>query len=37
MNRLTMGFGINIMPQNQWFTEMPEALAPGMIFVNWRL
>ncbi len=27
---------INIMPQNQWFTELPEALAPAMIFVNWR-
>ena len=28
---------INIMPQNQWFTELPNALAPAMIFVNWRL
>jgi len=28
---------INIMPQNQWFTELPEALAPAMIFVNWRM
>lgn len=27
---------INIIPQNEWFTELPEALAPGMIFVNWR-
>ena len=27
---------INIIPQNAWFTELPEALAPGMVFVNWR-
>lgn len=31
-----IGF-INIMPENEWFTEMPNALAPGMILVNWRL
>lgn len=28
---------INIMPQNEMFTELPDALAPGMVFVNWRL
>jgi hypothetical protein len=28
---------INIMPQNKMFTELPNALAPGMVFVNWRL
>lgn len=27
---------INIMPQNELFTELPNALAPAMIFVNWR-
>jgi hypothetical protein len=27
---------LNIMPQNQMFTALPEALAPAMIFVNWR-
>ena len=27
---------LNIMPQNEWFTGLPNELAPGMIFVNWR-
>jgi len=27
---------INIIPQNEWFSELPDALAPGMVFVNWR-
>ena len=28
---------INIIPQNtHWFSELPERLAPAMIFVNWR-
>lgn len=27
---------INIIPQNAWFSELPDALAPGMVFVNWR-
>jgi hypothetical protein len=27
---------VNIMPQNEWFTELPDALAPGMVLVNWR-
>jgi hypothetical protein len=26
---------INIISDNQWFSEMPDELAPGMIFVNW--
>jgi hypothetical protein len=27
---------INIIAQNKWFTEFPNELATGMIFVNWR-
>jgi hypothetical protein len=27
---------INIIPENRWFTGLPNELAPGMIFVNWR-
>lgn len=27
---------INIIPRNPVFTELPNALAPAMIFVNWR-
>lgn len=27
---------INLIPQNQWFTNFPNELAPGMVFVNWR-
>jgi len=27
---------INIIPENEWFTGLPEALAPGMVIVNWR-
>jgi hypothetical protein len=28
---------VNIIRQNtRWFTELPEELAPAMIFVNWR-
>jgi hypothetical protein len=27
---------VNLIPQNQWFTGLPDELAPGMIFVNWR-
>lgn len=30
-----IGF-VNLMPRNAWFTELPDELAPGMIFVNWR-
>lgn len=27
---------INLMPENAWFSGLPEELAPGMVFVNWR-
>ena len=27
---------VNLLPQNQWFTGLPDGLAPGMILVNWR-
>ena len=28
---------VNIIPENTaWFSELPKAVAPGMIFVNWR-
>jgi len=27
---------INLIPQNAWFSNFPDELAPGMIFVNWR-
>jgi hypothetical protein len=27
---------VNIMPENVWFSNLPDELAPGMIFVNWR-
>ena len=27
---------VNLIPQNEWFTGLPNELAPGMIFVNWR-
>lgn len=26
---------INLMPRNAWFTDLPDELAPGMVFVNW--
>ena len=28
---------INLMLQNEWFTRLPNELAPAMVFVNWRL
>ncbi len=28
---------VNIMPDNQWFSGLPNELAPAMVFVNWRL
>lgn len=28
---------INLIPSNEWFTGLPHELAPGMVFVNWRL
>lgn len=27
---------INVMPKNEWFTKLPDELAPGMILVNWH-
>ena len=27
---------INILPQNAWFSDLPDGLAPGMVFLNWR-
>jgi len=27
---------INLMPQNAWLTDLPNELAPGMVFVNWH-
>ncbi len=27
---------VNLIPQNEWFKGLPDELAPGMIFVNWR-
>jgi hypothetical protein len=26
---------VNLMPHNAWFSELPDELAPGMIFINW--
>ncbi len=27
---------INLIPDNAWFTNLPNELAPGMVFINWR-
>ena len=27
---------INLMPENEWFSGMPDELAPGMVFINWH-
>lgn len=27
---------VNFIPDNEWFTDLPDGLAPGMIFLNWR-
>jgi hypothetical protein len=27
---------VNLIPGNQWFTGLPDELAPGTFFVNWR-
>jgi hypothetical protein len=27
---------VNLLPENAWFSELPDGLAPGMIIVNWR-
>jgi hypothetical protein len=26
---------VNLIPENAWFTELPDQLAPGMVFINW--
>lgn len=26
---------VNLIPSNEWFSRLPDELAPGMIFVNW--
>ncbi|MFP4160078.1 MAG: LA_2272 family surface repeat-containing protein [Desulfobacterales bacterium] len=27
---------INVIPENRWFRDFPDSVAPGMVFVNWR-
>jgi hypothetical protein len=27
---------VNLIPKNEWFTKLPDELAPGMVIVNWR-
>jgi hypothetical protein len=27
---------VNLIPENQWFTDVPNELAPGMVLINWR-
>ncbi len=27
---------VNLIPENSWFTGLPDELAPGMILINWR-
>lgn len=27
---------VNLMPQNVWFDNLPDELAPAMVLVNWR-
>ena len=27
---------VNLIPSNEWFSGLPNQLAPGMIFVNWQ-
>jgi len=26
---------VNLIPSNAWFSELPDQLAPGMVFLNW--
>lgn len=28
---------VNVLPQNEWFTRLPDELAPAMVIVNWHL
>lgn len=32
---IQIGF-VNVIQQNKWFTEFPQALAKGMVLINWR-
>jgi len=27
---------VNVMPENEWFSKLPDELAPGMVLVNWH-
>ena len=27
---------VNLIPQNEWFSGLPDELAPGMVIINWR-
>jgi hypothetical protein len=27
---------LNLIPSNPWFSGLPDQLAPGMVFINWR-
>ena len=27
---------VNIMPENEWFSKLPDEIAPGMVIVNWQ-
>ena len=27
---------VNIMPENEWFSKLPDELAPAMVLVNWH-
>lgn len=35
VNGLQIGL-VNIIPQNEWFSNFPSELAKGMVIVNWR-
>lgn len=28
---------VNLLPQNAWFTELPDELSPAMVLINWRM
>ena len=28
---------VNLLPHNEWFTRLPDELAPAMVLLNWRL
>jgi hypothetical protein len=27
---------VNLIPENRWFSDLPDELAPGMVIINWR-